>query len=71
LEPGLVRLTDALAAGAPPASVQEAIQDRERAEIRAQLDHLEGLTRFTAAVDPSALPERRSQRPAHQPAGAP
>jgi hypothetical protein len=59
-----VRLTDAPAAGAPPASVQEAIQawERARGEIRAQLEHLEDLMRFTAALDPSALRDDLSAR---------
>ncbi|HEV2054021.1 MAG TPA: zinc ribbon domain-containing protein, partial [Methylomirabilota bacterium] len=55
----LVHLTNALAGGAPPASVHEAIQAREceRADLQAQLEHLDGLTRFTAGVDPLALTE--------------
>ena len=53
----LVYLTNALAGGVPSASVREAMQarERERADQVAQIEHLDGLTRFTAGVDPRAL----------------
>ena len=63
----LVYLTNALSGGAPLASVREAIQarERERADLLAQLEHLDGLTRFTAGVDPRALRDDLGARLAH------
>jgi site-specific DNA recombinase len=59
LEAELGRLTDMLAAGAGLTSVREALQarERERADLHAQLEHLDGLTRFTEGVDSRALRE--------------
>jgi hypothetical protein len=60
----LRNLTDALAAGAPVSSVQDAIRtrERERQEIQAQLEHVDGLSRVGAGEDTGALRRTLSGR---------
>jgi hypothetical protein len=59
LEAELRNLTNALAGGAHLASVQGAIEarERERGELLAQLEHLDGMARLSAP-DPEALRRR-------------
>jgi DNA invertase Pin-like site-specific DNA recombinase len=78
LEQEIGRLTGAIATGAPLPSLLEALHQRERtrAELQAQLEHLNGLTRAATRWEGGGLAEELAARMAewqevlHRPVGA-
>jgi site-specific DNA recombinase len=64
LEAEIANLTDALAAGAPVVSVRQALQarERERVDLQAHLEHLDGLSRLNQPGDAARLLDDVGQR---------